>query len=123
MRPLEDVTYGLGLTGADPAALTAALAEATLRAAGLPEQKERKARFALGLLLDAAAPTNQLWLHPSVVKEAIDTGGLSLARGFANLLEDVVRNGGRPAQVDPSAFEGGETLAATPGRVVFRNDL
>jgi polyhydroxyalkanoate synthase len=198
MRPVEDVTYGLGLTGADPAALMAALAEAALRvasqpgllaqslgelaldegavglqvargvlgadgtdkvdadrrfadrawsenpflrgaaegylaasrwaertlgAAGLPERKERKARFALRLLLDAAAPTNQLWLHPSVLKEAIDTGGLSVARGFANLLEDVVRNGGRPAQVDRSAFEVGKTLAATPGRVVFRNDL
>jgi polyhydroxyalkanoate synthase len=198
MRPVEDVTYGLGLTGADPAALTGALAEAawrvatqpgvlaqslgelaldegavmlrlargllgadgageveadrrfsdrawsenpflrsaaesylvgsrwaerTLRAARLPERKERKARFALRLLLDAASPTNQLWLHPTVLKEAIDTGGLSLARGFANFLDDVVRNGGRPSQVDLSAFEVGRTLAATPGRVVFRNDL
>src|SRR5437773_951936 len=79
--------------------------------------------FALGLLLDAAAPTNQLWLHPSVLKEVIDTGGQSLARGFANFLEDVVRNGGRPSQVDRSAFDVGRTLAATRGRVVFRNDL
>jgi polyhydroxyalkanoate synthase subunit PhaC len=201
MPPVEDVTYGLGLTGADPAALGGALAEAawrvarrpgtlaqsvgelaldesavalrlargllgadgeqaleggagdrrfsdrawsanpflrsaaesylvasrwaerTLGAAGLPERKERKARFALRLLLDAAAPTNQLWLHPTVLKEAIDTGGLSVARGFANFLEDVVRNGGRPSQVDLGAFQVGETLAATPGRVVFRNDL
>jgi polyhydroxyalkanoate synthase len=98
-------------------------AERTLGAAGLPERKERKARFALRLLLDAGAPTNQLWLHPTVIKEAIDTGGLSLARGFVNFLDDVVRNGGRPSQVDLSAFEVGKTLAATPGRVVFRNDL
>jgi polyhydroxyalkanoate synthase len=198
MPPVEDVTYGLGLSGADPASLYGALGEAALRvalqptllaqsigelaldeasvalrfargvlgadgepgeprdrrfsdrawsenpflrsaaesylvasrwaertlaAADLPERKERKARFALRLLLDAAAPTNQLWLHPSVLKEAIDTGGLSVARGFANFVEDVVRNGGRPSQVDRSAFEVGRTLAATPGRVVFRNDL
>jgi polyhydroxyalkanoate synthase len=199
--PVEDVTYGLGLSGADPAALTGALAEATWRIASrpgvlaqslgelaldegavalrlargllgaadettlevgrddrrfadrawsenpflrsaaesylvasrwaertlgkarLPERKELKARFALRLLADAAAPTNQLWLHPGVVKEAIDTGGLSLARGFGNFLEDLVRNGGRPSQVDLSAFEVGRTLAATPGRVVFRNEL
>jgi polyhydroxyalkanoate synthase subunit PhaC len=98
-------------------------AERTLEEAALPEAKKRKARFVLGLLLDAAAPTNALWLHPSVLKEAIDTGGLSVVRGFANFVEDVVRNGGLPRQVDRGAFEVGKTLAATPGRIVFRNDL
>jgi polyhydroxyalkanoate synthase len=112
------------LRGAAESYLVAARwAERTLEEAALPEAKKRKARFVLGLLLDAAAPTNALWLHPSVLKEAIDTGGLSLVRGFANFVDDVVRNGGLPRQVDASAFEVGETLAATPGRVVFRNDL
>jgi polyhydroxyalkanoate synthase subunit PhaC len=201
MAAAEDVTYGLGLAGVDPAALTGALAEAalsiasrpgvaarslgelaleegavgldvarailgtdgelqvtpdrgdrrftdrawtenpflrgaaesylvaarwaerTLEEAALPEPKKRKARFVLRLLLDAAAPTNAIWFHPSVLKEAIDTGGLSIAKGFANFLEDLVRNRGLPQQVDASAFELGKTLAATPGRVVFRNDL
>ncbi len=105
------------LRGAAEGYLVAARwAERTLEAAVLPEAKKRKARFVLGLLLDAAAPTNVLWLHPSVLKEAIDTGGLSVVRGFAN-------NGGLPQQVDASAFEVGETLAVTPGRVVFRNEL
>src|SRR5919199_571428 len=36
MRPVEDVTYGLGLSGADPAALTGALAEAAWRLATQP---------------------------------------------------------------------------------------
>jgi polyhydroxyalkanoate synthase subunit PhaC len=98
-------------------------AERTLDATQLPELKARKARFALRLLVDAASPSNAIWAHPSVLKEAIDTGGLSLARGFANFLEDLVRHGGRPRQVDPGAFEVGKTLAATPGRVVFRNHL
>jgi len=98
-------------------------AERTLEEAALPEAKKRKARFVLRLLLDAAAPTNAVWLHPAVLKEAIDTGGLSVVRGFANFVEDVVRNGGLPRQVDAGAFEVGKTLAATPGRVVFRNDL
>jgi polyhydroxyalkanoate synthase len=98
-------------------------AQRTLAEARLPERTARKAGFALRLLLDAAAPTNILWLHPGVLKETIDTGGVSLVRGFANFFEDVVRNGGLPAQVDVSAFEVGKTLAATPGRVVFRNEL
>jgi polyhydroxyalkanoate synthase len=102
---------------------TARWAERTLERAPVPEPTKRKARFTLRLLLDAASPSNALWLHPTVLKEAIDTGGLSLVRGFARFLEDVAHNGGLPRQVEAGAFEVGRTLAATPGRVVFRNDL
>ncbi len=94
-----------------------------LETAKIPEQKRRKARFALGFYTDALAPTNVPFLNPTVVKEAIDTGGLSLARGFANYVRDVVENKGMPRQVDTTPFKVGETLAATPGRVVFENDL
>ncbi len=89
----------------------------------LSETTDRKARFALGLGLDAAAPSNVALLNPTVLKEAIDTGGRSLVRGAANLVDDLVWNGGQPSQVDTSGFELGRNLAATPGRVVHRNDL
>ncbi|HEV7467739.1 MAG TPA: alpha/beta fold hydrolase, partial [Candidatus Dormibacteraeota bacterium] len=83
----------------------------------------RKARFALNAMLDAAAPSNLPLLNPAVMKEAIDTGGLSVLRGMSTMLQDAVRNGGRPQQVDASPFELGRDLAATPGRVVMRNRL
>jgi polyhydroxyalkanoate synthase len=83
----------------------------------------RKARFALNAILDAAAPSNLPLLNPAVVKEAIDTGGLSVLRGISAMLQDAVRNGGRPQQVDSSGFELGRDLATTPGRVVMRNRL
>ncbi len=89
----------------------------------LDEETRRKAAFALGLLLDAAAPSNLPWVNPTVVKEAYDTGGRSVVRGARLFLEDLARNGGRPSQVDTEAFELGRNLAATPGRVVFRNEL
>ncbi len=89
---------------------------------GTPEARRKRA-FVTELLLDAAAPTNLPFLNPSVVKEAIETGGLSLVRGAGNFVEDVVRNGGQPRQVDASPLHVGEQLAATPGRVVMRNDL
>jgi polyhydroxyalkanoate synthase subunit PhaC len=98
-------------------------ARETLASADMPPQTARKAEYALELLLDAAAPSNVPWLNPAVVKEAIDTGGLSLARGFANYARDLVENGGLPRQVDASGFELGRDLAATPGRVVLKNDL
>jgi polyhydroxyalkanoate synthase len=102
---------------------TARWAERTLDSLELPEQTRRKARFGLGLLLDALAPSNLPWVNPTVVKEAYDTGGRSVVKGWARFLDDLARNGGRPREVDSSAFELGRDLAATPGRVVLRNEL
>jgi polyhydroxyalkanoate synthase subunit PhaC len=89
----------------------------------LPDVTRRKAEFAADVMLDALSPANVPWLNPTVLKEALDTGGLSVVRGFANLVEDVVQRGGRPKQVDTDPFVLGETIAATPGRVVLRNEL
>lgn len=89
----------------------------------LPEATRRKARFALTMLTDALAPSNIPWLNPTVIKEAYDTGGASLMRGMQNYLHDLQTNDGKPQQVDISSFELGRNLAATPGRVVFRNEL
>ena len=102
---------------------TARWAHRTLDSLELPEQTRAKAQFGLGLLLDALAPSNLPWVNPEVVKEAYDTGGLSAVKGAGRFLDDVAVNGGRPREVDRSAFELGRDLAATPGRVVFRNEL
>jgi polyhydroxyalkanoate synthase len=102
---------------------TARRAREAVEAAELPPDSARKAEYALELLLDAAAPSNVPVLNPSVLKETIDTGGLSLVRGLGNLVHDLFANRGLPSQVDASGFELGRNLAATPGRVVFRNDL
>ncbi|MBV9055585.1 MAG: alpha/beta fold hydrolase [Candidatus Eremiobacteraeota bacterium] len=89
----------------------------------LPEATRNKARFAMQLMCDAFAPSNIPWLNPGVVKEAMETGGSSLVRGLQNFLDDVASNGGYPRQVDRSGFELGKNIAATPGRIVFRNEL
>ncbi len=89
----------------------------------LPEATKTKARFAMRMLNDAFAPSNVPWLNPVVVKEALNTGGFSLMRGMQNFMQDAVENKGMPQQVDKSKHELGVNLAATPGRVVFRNEL
>ena len=86
-----------------------------------PDDRAR-AQFVVNLLNDALAPSNSL-LNPLAVKELLNTGGMSLVRGVSHLLDDLQHNDGLPRQVDPQAFKVGETLAATPGAVVFRNDL
>ncbi|HZV79651.1 MAG TPA: hypothetical protein VFF60_08545, partial [Candidatus Binatus sp.] len=92
-------------------------------ASRLPEATRNKARFAIRLMLDAMAPSNVPWLNPAVVKEAMNSGGGSLMRGLQNFLDDVRNNGGQPRQVDTSGFSLGKNLAATPGRIIFRNAL
>lgn len=82
-----------------------------------------KARLALDLVLDAAAPTNYLVTNPAALKRAFETGGASVVRGARNLVDDVLHNDGRPRQVDTSSFRVGGNLAATPAKVVYRNEL
>ncbi len=96
---------------------------ALVESSQLPAITRRKARFALQLMSDALAPTNVPWMNPAVVKEAMENGGASLVRGMQNFMADAQSNGGMPRQVDTSKFVLGSNLAATPGRIVFRNDL
>ena len=95
----EDVPYALRLSGADAAEITGALTSAEFAIARNPAtalQVLGELTLAqLGVAVDAAAPTNVAWLNPKVVKEAYDTGGVSLAKGAARFAEDMVRNGGR----------------------------
>lgn len=88
----------------------------------LDEDDRARVHFLFNLLNDALAPSNSL-LNPQAVKTLFDTGGQSLVRGAAQLLEDLRHNGGLPRQVDERAFEVGGNLATTPGSVVFRNDV
>lgn len=84
---------------------------------------DSKAEMATRLLFDALAPTNFLLTNPAALKRAFETAGGSLVSGARNFLDDVMHNNGRPRQVDTRPFHLGENLAATAGKVVFRNDL
>jgi polyhydroxyalkanoate synthase subunit PhaC len=95
-----------------------------VRAAGAGDAvTDAKAGLAAGFMLDALSPTNFLVTNPAAIKRAMETGGASLVAGAGHFVDDLLRNGGRPRQVDTSQFRIGENLAATPGKVVFRNEL
>jgi polyhydroxyalkanoate synthase len=82
------------------------------------------ARFLLDQYLNAVAPSNFAATNPDVVKRVKETGGANLVQGFLNLLEDVGSGKGIvQRRTDPNAFEKGKTIAATPGSVVFENEL
>jgi polyhydroxyalkanoate synthase len=99
------------------------LAQDLVAAAALDEATRAKAGFAVDMLADALAPTNLLPTNPAALKRAFETGGRSVVAGARNCVEDVLHNGGRPRQVDVSPFRVGENMAATPSKVVYRNDV
>jgi len=99
------------------------LARDLLAAGADGTRADAKAELATGFLLDALAPTNFLLSNPAAVKRALETGGSSVLAGAANFLSDLLTNGGRPRQVDMGPFRIGGNLAATPGKVVYRNEL
>jgi polyhydroxyalkanoate synthase subunit PhaC len=98
---------------------------ADIRAAGRAADPvtDAKAELAAGFVLDALAPTNFLLTNPAALKRAFETGGTSVVRGAGNFVADLLANGGMPRRVDTRPFELGVNLAATPGKVVFANDL
>jgi len=89
----------------------------------LSEIDKARAHLVTEILIDAVAPTNSMLTNPAAVRKFVDTGGRSLWSGLKNYLDDLAKNGGMPSMVDQSAFKVGETLATTPGGVVFRNEL
>ena len=95
----------------------------TITAAKLDRMQDTKARLITSLLVDALAPTNFLATNPAALKAALETGGASVAKGTRNFIDDLRHNGGRPRQVDTSPFVFGQNLAATPAKVVYRNEL
>jgi polyhydroxyalkanoate synthase len=89
----------------------------------LDQRNRVRARFALSLLTEAAAPTNTVLGNPKALARAGQTKGRSLVAGFRHMVDDLRHNGGMPATVDRRPFTVGGNLAVTPGHVVHRTDV
>lgn len=92
---------------------------------GLDPATARKVDFYTRQFVDALSPSNFLATNPEVLAATLETGGQNLLRGLENLLGDLQRGKGRLSitMTDMEAFRLGENIAATPGKVVFQNDL
>lgn len=84
-------------------------------------QIHKRTKFWTKQIADGLSPTNFALTNPEVMQETIRTGGMNLARGMQNLLNDM--QNGRISQVPEDSFEVGVDLAITPGEVVYRNKL
>ncbi len=92
-------------------------------AEGLDEGARARAGFFTQQYLNAISPANFAFTNPEAIRRAIDTGSISLLSGLANLLADAAGDGGLPQRRASEEFELGVTLAATPGSVVYQNEL
>ena len=94
-------------------------------ARGVDAGAKRKVEFVTRQMIDAMSPTNFAMTNPDVLEETFRTRGENLTRGLMHLVSDLERGDGRLAlsQTDMEGFEVGKDLAATPGEVIWRNDV
>ena len=94
-------------------------------AEGVDAPTREKAAFYLRQVSSALSPANFLATNPELIKETFRENGENLVRGMTMLAEDIAAGGGelKVRQSDPSKFQLGVDMAATPGKVVFRNEL
>ncbi|MDT5102648.1 MAG: poly[(R)-3-hydroxyalkanoate] polymerase subunit PhaC, partial [Mycobacterium sp.] len=90
--------------------------------ADLDWRDAERIRFVLDVLTEGLAPSNNPILNPLGWKAMIDTGGQSAVRGMRHFVSDMLSAPRVPSMVDPDAFTLGETIAVTPGSVVYRTE-
>ncbi len=92
---------------------------------GLDDKTARKVDFYTRQFADAMSPSNFVMTNPEVLRATLEQNGENLVRGLDHMLEDLERGKGKLSikMTDLDAFEVGENVAVTPGKVVWQTDL
>ena len=92
---------------------------------GLEPKTAEKVRFYTRQWINALSPSNFVGTNPAVLRQTAESGGENLLDGMENLLNDLEKGKGklRISMTDNDAFTLGENIAASPGKVVYQNDL
>jgi polyhydroxyalkanoate synthase subunit PhaC len=96
---------------------------ATADLPGLRRLNAQRTGFIIRQLLDTVSPANFPLANPEIIEKMWRSAGMNLIAGATHFVDDarhIMLQEHRPV---PDAFALGEVLAATPGTVVFRNDL
>jgi polyhydroxyalkanoate synthase len=91
----------------------------------LPPKEAQKVHFYTQLFIDSMSPSNFAVTNPTVIKEALATGGESLLKGAEHFYHDLAHSKDtlKITTVDEQNFAVGKNLAITAGKVVYQNDL
>src|SRR6202795_4581193 len=90
---------------------------------GVAPENERTLDFLARNALESLSPANYLATNPELLDTTRVEAGKNLVRGFTHWLEDVQRTLKGKGPSGTEGFVVGRDVAATPGRVVMRNDL
>lgn len=96
---------------------------ATREVRGMTPKNAARVAFMARQMLDVMSPSNIPWLNPTIIERTFREAGGNLARGMGHLLEDAQRLTAAEPAPTSSEFRVGKEIAATPGEVVFRNEL
>ena len=96
---------------------------ATREIRGMAPRDAARVSFIALQLLDIVSPSNVPWLNPVIVDRTAREAGANLVRGAINLSDDLAHTLSVDCANLANGLRVGTDIAATPGEVVFRNDL
>lgn len=97
--------------------------DATTGVRGVSRANEAIVEFSVRQMLDMLAPSNFVMTNPEVLEKAFQSGGENFVFGWQNWCGDLMRILSAARPVGNEQFVVGKTVAASPGKVVYRNGL
>ncbi|MDA9491985.1 PHA/PHB synthase family protein [Bradyrhizobium sp. CCBAU 11361] len=97
--------------------------DATTGVRGVSHANEAVVEFSVRQMLDMLAPSNFAATNPQVLEKAFRSGGENFVFGWQNWCSDLMRLLSISKPAGDEQFVVGRTVAASPGKVVYRNDL
>jgi polyhydroxyalkanoate synthase len=97
--------------------------EALERASGIAPENQQRLQFLLRQALAAANPAHYLLTNPELLELTRAEAGANLLRGAQYWAEDALRVIQGSGAAPNERFRVGETIAVTPGTVVYQNEL
>lgn len=97
--------------------------DATTGVRGVSRANEAIVEFSMRQMLDMLAPSNFAMTNPQVLEKAFRSGGENFVFGWQNWCSDLMRLFSAAKPAGDGQFVVGKTVAVSPGKVVYRNEL
>ncbi len=90
---------------------------------GVTRHHEEVVDFTIRQILDMVSPSNSALTNPEIQKATAEQGGENFIRGMQNFLDDIQRYKDDAPPYGAEQYVIGDNVAATEGKVIYRNDL